>query len=342
MSTPALNNISNPFHAYMQTTTLHSFHCKLGKTFDPLPNDRTVLEVAKRIALAVIAPFAYLVLGITALLGYLASRNNQSGNTPPNNLPSLPNTPTPPQSNTGPIDGIINQSYYVRFLNLQVNTNANDVMGDLKKDKVDFDKGYHKGTCLYTRHSVQPLAIDQRPGTPKAIDVDYPFAVLIDPAVPLQYWCLQDMDRNTNREVHERAKADGLVKYKPSEKPFSKYHGFNDLHHGWKTIHFSPLKDLEEKIQAINPAKLINGSYKTKGGKLKNDAGLMQTRHNEACIQYNPEQNIKGLLVRNTPQDIAIAKDVKQNYKNNKGEKVLKDAFIAYQSPTDGKIIRIK
>jgi len=46
------------------------YHRKVYKTFSPLPKEGKPLDVAKRIGRLAIAPFAYLTLGATALIGY--------------------------------------------------------------------------------------------------------------------------------------------------------------------------------------------------------------------------------------------------------------------------------
>lgn len=49
------------------------YHFALTSTFDPLPEECIVLEVAKRISLMIVAPIAYIVLSSLALLGALTS-----------------------------------------------------------------------------------------------------------------------------------------------------------------------------------------------------------------------------------------------------------------------------
>lgn len=51
-------------------TPLCKFHGHIIKTFSALPPNRKCLEVAKRIALVIVSPLAYLVLGLIGLLGY--------------------------------------------------------------------------------------------------------------------------------------------------------------------------------------------------------------------------------------------------------------------------------
>lgn len=57
------------YHYNPLISPLASFHGRLVKTFDTLPENKKVVEVAKRIVVCVAAPLAYLVLGLTALIG---------------------------------------------------------------------------------------------------------------------------------------------------------------------------------------------------------------------------------------------------------------------------------
>lgn len=51
-----------------------SYHGRVLRTFDSLPEKGKVFEVAKRVGFVVVAPLAYLVLGLTALVGLTLDR----------------------------------------------------------------------------------------------------------------------------------------------------------------------------------------------------------------------------------------------------------------------------
>lgn len=66
------------FHYNPLIEPLIKFHGKVIRTFDTLPKNGKVLEVVKRIAQVVAAPFAYLGLSMTALVGLCCNRHWKS------------------------------------------------------------------------------------------------------------------------------------------------------------------------------------------------------------------------------------------------------------------------
>lgn len=287
-------------------TAVGAFHEGIQQTFSPLPQKGKVIEVIKRIAMVILAPLAYVVLGLVSLVGRVFS------------------------SPTSRHDGV----YFVRYLNIPTKTpGIGDLANAINEDLTDHNKGYQKGACLYTPSSIQPLAVfDPRHAAGTQIAVEYPFAVLIDPKVELHYWSLNDMDRNMSRQDHENAKGTGAKKYKPTS--------FHSLFAQWKTIHFTGVDSFISKVETVaQAAKDQKKCYTTAGGKQKMLADL-KGEHNEGSISYNPEKNIVGFLIRNTPQDIQLATQFKSSFKDSSGTLVLKDAFLAYQD-AEGKIVKI-
>ncbi len=62
---------SESYYTYRPSTApLIFFHRRVVKTFSPLPKTGKIFEIAKRIILIVITPFAYLLLGLIAIAGY--------------------------------------------------------------------------------------------------------------------------------------------------------------------------------------------------------------------------------------------------------------------------------
>lgn len=221
--------------------------------------------------------------------------------------------------------------YFVRFLNIQTSNPAfEDFKKAVKEDLKDYNSNYQKGSCLYTPSSVQPL-VDK---SDSRIAIAYPFAFLINPNVPLHYWSIQDMDRNSNRTLHEDAKKNKKEKYKPQEDTY------HNVCAEWKTIHFTKLESFIEKIKslanAVNTGKNI---YKTKGNKDKPLNNITQ-HHNEGCISYNPEKDVVGILIENKNSNIDRANYFKKNYVDDKGNLPFKDAFLAYRD-IKGKITKI-
>lgn len=62
------------FHHNPLVSPVIKFHGRVLKTFDALPENGKVIAVAKRVAIVVVSPLAYLVLGLTALLGLALDR----------------------------------------------------------------------------------------------------------------------------------------------------------------------------------------------------------------------------------------------------------------------------
>lgn len=218
--------------------------------------------------------------------------------------------------------------FFVRFLNIQTNNpGVSDLKVGVKDDLEDNTKGYQKGACLYMPNSPQPLSFVE-------LGVAFPFAMIIKPDVKLHYWSLADMDRNGNRQRHETTQKSGVKKYKPD---VSVHHnaGIN-----WKTIHFTGVDEFINKLKCIASATMAKKStYETTKGKKKSLAEV-KGGHNEGSITYNPEKDVVGILVRNTPKDIKLAKDFQENYKDSKGNKVFKNVFLACQD-AKGNILKI-
>lgn len=285
---------------------LARYHNEVKNVFSPLPQDGKVLEVAKRIFILLLAPLAYVVLTPLALLGCIFTSNSD--------------------------DGV----YYARFINIQRKVPGfNDLRNAIVEDVNDYQKGYQKGTCLYTPSSIQPLAaFDPRHESGKQIAVEYPFALLIDPKVKLHYWSLQDMDRNISRGMHEDAAKTRVQKYKPDDD------AYHTLFAKWKTVHFTGIDSFIEKIDTVAKAHLEGRqTYLTKGGKKKQIASLKKN-HNEGSITYNPEKDVMGILIHNDPANIKLAEYFKENYQDNAGNFAFKNVFLAYQDG-NGKIQKI-
>lgn len=62
------------YHDNPLVSPLTSFHGRLVRTFDALPERGKIVEIAKRVALVAIAPLTYLVLGLIALMGIALNR----------------------------------------------------------------------------------------------------------------------------------------------------------------------------------------------------------------------------------------------------------------------------
>lgn len=63
-------SINNPYRNNPLMSPLFKFNDRMGVTFTKLPADGPGREVLKRIGFVIIAPFAYLALAFTALIGY--------------------------------------------------------------------------------------------------------------------------------------------------------------------------------------------------------------------------------------------------------------------------------
>lgn len=70
MVDPINNSRIVEFTTHPSTIPLSTFHGHIVKIFSPLPSEGKFLEIVKRVILAVIAPFAYLLLAFVALVGY--------------------------------------------------------------------------------------------------------------------------------------------------------------------------------------------------------------------------------------------------------------------------------
>lgn len=282
-----------------------SFHNQMKSLFSPLPATGKAVEVIKRIAAAIFFPVAYPVLGVLSLIGCAidAARFKSTGN---------------------------QENYFVRFINVQKkDAKFADLKQAIDEDKADLGKGYHKGACAYTPNSTQRLAVDVRFG--QALGVEFPFGLIIDPKVKVNYWSLQDMDRTGNRDQHEAALKTGQKKYIPQ--------GFNagtqDI--SWKTVHFTNADAFFKKVECVGKAVLAGmNHYTTPGGKQKPVDIL--TGHNEGAITYNPEKDVRGFLIR--PEDKELAIEFKGKYVDEKGNHVFKNVFLAYQD-ANGKIVKI-
>lgn len=299
------------------TSAVGIFHEDLKNTFSPLPDDHQITEVIKRIARVIFSPFAYLVLGGASLIAWVFRSISNSSN-----------------SNEATTVKSYDEIFFVRYPNItQAKPGLNDLGRAVKEDLVDYTKGFHKGASLYTPNSIQPFAVfDSRHAFGTQISVKYPFAFLIDPKVELHYWSLTDMDRNHNRELHEEKKQSGVEKYKPTS-----YH--EPMGDPWKTIHFTRIDAFLDKIETVaQAAQAKKDKYTTSNGKEKEIQNL-KVEHNEASITYDPHQNVLGILIRNTQEDIKLANWFKHTYKNDKGELVFENAFLAYHD--QGKIIKI-
>jgi hypothetical protein len=65
--------ISVPYASNPLIKPLIKFHGKIASSFDCLPSQGKTLEIAKRVVIIVISPFAYLTLGLLALAGIAAN-----------------------------------------------------------------------------------------------------------------------------------------------------------------------------------------------------------------------------------------------------------------------------
>ncbi|HEX2583391.1 MAG TPA: hypothetical protein VHL30_04670 [Chlamydiales bacterium] len=70
-----------------------NFHSKISSSFDNLPSQGKILEIAKRVALIAISPLAYLALGLLALAGLAFNSVSQN-----RDIKNIPNTPAPTQN----------------------------------------------------------------------------------------------------------------------------------------------------------------------------------------------------------------------------------------------------
>lgn len=229
-------------------------------------------------------------------------------------------------------------TYFVRFLGIQQkNPTFQELKVAVQKDIEDSNLGRHKGASLYTPKSVQSMpAFDARTPESKSISIEYPFAFLINPEVNLHYWGKGDLDRNTNREMYEQAIANGKAKFRIRDEG-----GWNGVHNDYApVVHTTGVDAFINKVNAIGEAVLSGGTYETAGGKAKNDAAFWAKHHNEGVISYHPERDVQGILVRNTKDDIEKARHFRDNYVDASGQKVFKDAFLAYQDAS-GKIVKI-
>jgi hypothetical protein len=83
---------SNPKEENMTSTIpLAKFHGHFLNTFSQLPLENKILEVVKRVIVAVVAPFAYLLLGFIAIVGYPCTRTVSN-----TKIDTKNNSPKPP------------------------------------------------------------------------------------------------------------------------------------------------------------------------------------------------------------------------------------------------------
>lgn len=302
-------------HKCLLNTPIDRYHHVMKNLCSPLSPKHKITEVIKRIALAILAPLAYPILGLISLVSCKSKKDNKNS--------------SKDKGESNP------KVFFVRFLNIsKPNPTLSDFSKAVNEDISDLNKSYQKGACLYTPSCIQPLpAFDPRHDDGSVIGVDYPFAFLIESGVKLHYWSLTDMDRNMNREAHEEQLKAGVKKYQPK--------GFHNLFSVWNTVHFTGVGAFIKKLNVIAEAvKAKKDHYFTAGGKKKNLMRLKKN-HNEASITYNPMKDVRGILIRNTPNDIKLATEFKANYKDAKGQFVFKKVFLAYQN-SEGKLVRLK
>lgn len=287
---------------FFSGTVVASYHNAL---FSPLPPEGKVVEVIKRICLAILAPLAYPILAFISLFGR-ASKSEDV--------------------------------YFVRHLNIKNNAlSSANMQAAVNEDINDLNNGYHKGSCLYTPKSTQPLAAFD-PRAPGAIGVGCRFALMIDPKkATLHYWSLADMDRNNSRDYLENkqksAKANGKAKFKPDMNE-----RIHRLRNDWKTVHMTGVDQFINKVETVATAVTAGKPrYATPGGKQKTLDDIKDV-HNEGVITYNPAADVAGILV--DKKDIETAKTFRNNYVDTSGHHIFKNVFIAYQDPS-GKIVKV-
>ncbi len=335
------------------------FHNEIKKTFSPLPSDgKRIQEIIKRICLVVIAPLAYIVLGIVSPIycawDFVRHLNARAATPTHTNLQQTIATEAHElatleyqEGDTGrhtPNSSDFQGVYFVRYLGIKTTTpNYTSLQQTIATEVHELATlKYQKGACLYTPNSVQPMAaFDPRHAETTQIAVPYPFALLIHPKkVELHYWSILDMDRNWARGNHESAKKSGAEKYKPENEGI-----YHNLFAKWKTVHFTGVECFIQKVETISKAvRAGKDHYVTRRGKKKNfidQYGVDLTKnHNEGSITYDPHTSVEGILIRNTPEDIRLATVFKNTYQDSQHRLAFKNAFLAYQNSA-GKIVKI-